>query len=171
MPSRQQLSNTDALIESLEQLIAKKRQLKQGACRSCSPEKGVCSFRKEWESMRLGELLPSKTAQKAKEFFGHGTPIVNYMDVFQHPAILGSMLAGRVFLTNQELSTFDVRMGDVSSHGRRRLLMRLGLRRSFSMTSVRPYSAASCYVLARRTISCATSLSDTASRLAMCASR
>lgn len=29
------LSYTDAFIESLEQLIAKKRQIKQGACRSC----------------------------------------------------------------------------------------------------------------------------------------
>ena len=56
----------------------------------------------------------SRTASiRTKEFFGHGTPIVNYMDVFQHPAIYSSMLTGRVSLTNQELSTFDVRMGDV----------------------------------------------------------
>jgi type I restriction enzyme S subunit len=109
------LSNTDALIESLEQLIAKKRQLKQGAMQELlAGKRRLPPFRKEWESMRLGELFTFKNGlNKAKEFFGHGTPIVNYMDVFQHPAILGSMLAGRVFLTNQELSTFDVRMGDV----------------------------------------------------------
>ena len=36
------LSNADALIESLDQLIAKKRDLKQGAMQDCSPVRGVC---------------------------------------------------------------------------------------------------------------------------------
>ena len=35
------------------------------------------------------------------------------MDVFQHPAIYSSMLTGRVSLSHQELSTFDIRIGDV----------------------------------------------------------
>ena len=71
-------------------------------------------FSKEWEPIQLGDLFTFKNGlNKAKEFFGHGTPIVNYMDVFQHPAIYSSMLIGRVSLTSQELATFDVRMGDV----------------------------------------------------------
>jgi len=52
------LSNTDALIESLEQLIAKKRQLKQGAMQELlAGKRRLPPFRKEWESMRLGELF------------------------------------------------------------------------------------------------------------------
>jgi type I restriction enzyme, S subunit len=109
------LSDADTLIESLEQLIVKKRRLKHGAMQELlTGKRRLHPFSEEWESIRLGDLFAFKNGlNKEKEFFGHGTPIVNYMDVFQHPAIYSSMLTGRVSLTNQELSTFDVRMGDV----------------------------------------------------------
>jgi type I restriction enzyme, S subunit len=109
------LSDVSGLIESIERLIAKKRKIKQGAMRELlTGERRLPGFSKEWESTQLGELFTFKNGlNKGKEFFGQGTPIVNYMDVFQHPAIYSSMLTGRVSLTNQELSTFDVRIGDV----------------------------------------------------------
>jgi type I restriction enzyme S subunit len=109
------LSNSDSFIESLEHLIAKKRQLKQGAMHELlTGNKRLPPFCKEWEFIPLGELFTFKNGlNKAKQFFGHGTPIVNYMDVFQQSAIHSPMLNGRVALTSQELATFEVRMGDV----------------------------------------------------------
>ena len=51
------LSDADALIESLEQLIAKKRQLKQGAMQELlTGKKRLPGFSEEWEVKRLGQL-------------------------------------------------------------------------------------------------------------------
>ena len=48
------LSDADALIESLEQLIAKKRQLKQGAMQELlTGKKRLPGFSGEWEVKRL----------------------------------------------------------------------------------------------------------------------
>ena len=52
------LSDADALIESLEQLIAKKRQIKQGAMQELlTGKKRLPGFSGDWEVKRLGELL------------------------------------------------------------------------------------------------------------------
>jgi len=50
---------------------------------------------------------------KAKEFFGFGTPIVNYLDVFGSSVIRSANLQGRVSLSRAELKNFDVQKGDV----------------------------------------------------------
>jgi type I restriction enzyme, S subunit len=51
------LSDADALIESLGQLIAKKRQIKQGAMQELlTGKKRLPGFSREWEEKRLGEL-------------------------------------------------------------------------------------------------------------------
>jgi type I restriction enzyme, S subunit len=51
------LSDADALIESLEQLVAKKRQLKQGAMQELlTGKRRLPGFRGEWEVRRLDEL-------------------------------------------------------------------------------------------------------------------
>jgi len=51
------LSDADALIESLEHLIAKKRQVKQGAMQELlTGKKRLPGFSGEWEVKRLGEL-------------------------------------------------------------------------------------------------------------------
>lgn len=45
---------------------------------------GVGIIPEDWEGCLLGNLFKFKNGlNKGKEFFGHGTPIVNYMDVFQ----------------------------------------------------------------------------------------
>ncbi len=50
------LSDADALIESLEQLIAKKRQIKQGAMQELlTGKKRLAGFDGEWQSKRLGD--------------------------------------------------------------------------------------------------------------------
>ena len=51
------LSDADALIESLDQLIAKKRQIKQGAMQELlTGKRRLPGFSGEWEVKRLGEL-------------------------------------------------------------------------------------------------------------------
>jgi type I restriction enzyme, S subunit len=51
------LSDADALIESLEQLIAKKRQIKQGAMQELlTGKKRLPGFRGKWETKRIDEL-------------------------------------------------------------------------------------------------------------------
>lgn len=51
------LSDADALIESLEQLVAKKRQIKHGAMQELlTGQKRLPGFTGEWEMKRLGDL-------------------------------------------------------------------------------------------------------------------
>jgi type I restriction enzyme, S subunit len=53
------LSDADALIESLEQLIAKKRQIKQGAMQELlSGKKRFPGFDSDWIARSLGEVAP-----------------------------------------------------------------------------------------------------------------
>lgn len=68
----------------------------------------------EWDAPVLGELFTFKNGlNKAKEFFGFGTPIVNYMDVFEYSELRVDSLQGRVSLSKQELKSYDVMKGDV----------------------------------------------------------
>ena len=69
---------------------------------------------KEWNAVLLGDLFVFKNGlNKAKRFFGSGTPIVNYMDVFERPGIRVGDLSGKVNLSPEEIKNFEVRLGDV----------------------------------------------------------
>jgi type I restriction enzyme S subunit len=109
------LGEVDQLIEQLEGLIYKKKNIKQAAMQELlTGKRRLPGFSGEWEGARLGELFKFRNGlNKAKEFFGKGTSIVNYMDVFNNSAIYVSTLRGRVLLTKQERQAFDVCMGDV----------------------------------------------------------
>ncbi len=64
------LSDADALIESLEQLLAKKRQIKQGAMQELlTGQKRLPGFAGEWEETTLGVI--------AERIVGGGTPSRN----------------------------------------------------------------------------------------------
>jgi type I restriction enzyme S subunit len=68
----------------------------------------------DWEAIPLGELFAFKNGlNKARRFFGFGTPIVNYMDVYDHPGLRIGDLHGRVSLSSHEIKNFEVRQGDV----------------------------------------------------------
>lgn len=68
----------------------------------------------EWEVIPLGEIFKFKNGlNKAKEFFGYGTPIVNYMDVFQRTHLSAEGITGRVDVNTREISAYGVRQGDV----------------------------------------------------------
>lgn len=68
----------------------------------------------DWEVKKLGELFEFKNGlNKEKHFFGYGTPILNYMDVFNYSGIQSNDIKGKVFLTNPEIKTYEVKKGDV----------------------------------------------------------
>ncbi len=69
---------------------------------------------RDWEAIQLGDLFLFKNGlNKSKEYFGSGTPIVNYMDVFRRPWIRFSELEGRVSLSHSEIQRYAVQKGDV----------------------------------------------------------
>ena len=68
----------------------------------------------DWDELPLGSLFNFKNGlNKAKEFFGHGTPIVNYMDVFNQSGLQSSVILGRVDVNRDELKAYEARRGDV----------------------------------------------------------
>lgn len=74
----------------------------------------VGDFPNDWEVISLAELFKFKNGlNKAKEFFGYGTPIVNYMDVFKRTHLSAHDIAGRVDVNTREISAYEVRQGDV----------------------------------------------------------
>lgn len=69
------LSDADALIASLEQLLAKKRHLKQGAMQQLlTGKQRLPGFSGEWEVKRLGDCLTSRPD------YGINAPAVPYSD-------------------------------------------------------------------------------------------
>jgi type I restriction enzyme S subunit len=67
-----------------------------------------------WEVVELGKLFSFKNGlNKAKQFFGYGTPIVNYMDVYTKRGLRKKDIAGRVSLSSQEIDNYRVMIGDV----------------------------------------------------------
>ena len=68
----------------------------------------------DWKIIQIGDHFNFKNGlNKAKKFFGQGTPIINYMDVYPYPAIEEENIHGKVTVTNEELRNFDIRKGDV----------------------------------------------------------
>ncbi len=68
----------------------------------------------DWEVIKVGDFLEFKNGlNKASEFFGYGTPIINYMDVYHHSGIKKEVVQGKVFLSTQEKKNFSARKGDV----------------------------------------------------------
>lgn len=109
------LSDVDALLGGLDRLIAKKRDIRHGALQLLlTGRTRLPGFHEDWDHVRLGRLFSFKNGlNKAKRFFGHGTPVVNYMDVFRSSSMYSTDLDGRVSLTQAELKNFDVQKGDV----------------------------------------------------------
>ncbi|MGV8940811.1 MAG: restriction endonuclease subunit S [Lysobacter sp.] len=79
------LSDADALIESLQHLIAKKRQIKQGAMQSLlTGQKRLPGFTAEWEEKRLGDLgvfLKGRGVTKDQATSG-ALPCVRYGEIY-----------------------------------------------------------------------------------------
>jgi type I restriction enzyme, S subunit len=68
----------------------------------------------DWDTPKLSDLFTFKNGlNKSKQYFGRGTPIVNYMDVYRRRGLRATDLSGRVSVDQSELKRFEVRKGDV----------------------------------------------------------
>ena len=66
------------------------------------------------EMKTIGDLFVFKNGlNKEKKYFGKGTPIVNYTDVYHNKCLNSSILNGRVTLSENEIERFRVHKGDV----------------------------------------------------------
>jgi type I restriction enzyme S subunit len=80
------LSDADALIESLDQLIAKKRQIKQGAMQELlTGKRRLPGFSGAWEVKRVaefGDVVTGGTPRiDVKEYWGEGYPWITPTDI------------------------------------------------------------------------------------------
>ena len=67
-----------------------------------------------WDLMPLGQLFDFKNGlNKGKEFFGFGTPIVNFTDVFNNPKMYKSTIKGLVSVTSNDIKSCSAHKGDV----------------------------------------------------------
>ncbi len=83
------LSDADALIESLEQLITKKRKIKQGAMQELlTGKKRLPGFSGEWEVKRVaefGEIITGGTPNtEVNVFWGEGYPWITPTDISRY---------------------------------------------------------------------------------------
>ncbi|MBU5435028.1 restriction endonuclease subunit S [Pseudoflavonifractor sp. MSJ-37] len=69
---------------------------------------------KPWDTATIGDFLDFKNGlNKGKEFFGYGTPIVNYTDVYKKRGLKKNDVCGKVSLTRGEIRRFETQKNDV----------------------------------------------------------
>ena len=69
---------------------------------------------KPWDTATIGAFLDFKNGlNKGKDFFGHGTPIINYTDVYKKRGLKKNDVCGKVSLTRDEIHRFDAQKNDV----------------------------------------------------------
>ncbi len=69
---------------------------------------------KAWDYALIGDIFEFKNGlNKGKEFFGYGTPIVNYTDVYKKRALTKTDINGKVSLEADEIKRFEARHNDV----------------------------------------------------------
>ncbi|MFF0809075.1 restriction endonuclease subunit S [Streptomyces albogriseolus] len=109
------LRSVDHLIASLCRLIAKKRDIKQGLMQEIlTGRTRLPGFSDPWKELLVSDLLDFKNGlNKASQFFGHGTPIINFMDVMRAPVITAERVKGLVSLSREEIVRFAARRGDM----------------------------------------------------------
>lgn len=68
----------------------------------------------EWDIKSIGELFEFKNGlNKEKEFFGKGTKIINYVDVFRNRYLNNDTINGLVEVSDKEKQLFNTKKGDV----------------------------------------------------------
>ncbi|HHE7101796.1 TPA: restriction endonuclease subunit S [Staphylococcus aureus] len=78
------------------------------------PELRFPGFEGEWEEKKVGELLEFKNGlNKGKEYFGSGSSIVNFKDVFNNRSLNTNNLTRKVNVNSKELKNYSVEKGDV----------------------------------------------------------
>ena len=109
------LSYFDEHIDNLTELIEKKKAIRDGALEDLvSGRTRLDGFNGEWVDIKVGDFLEFKNGlNKGKDFFGTGTPIVNYMDVYKNRGLVKKDIKGKVNLSLGEIKRFEVRKNDV----------------------------------------------------------
>src|SRR5439155_13392329 len=110
------LSDADTLIESLEHLLAKKSQLKQGAMQELlTCKKRLPGFSGEWEVKQLGDVGEIAGAGVDKKIMPDEVQVrlVNYMDVYLKDFIYASDLDHWVTAPPHQARRCAVQEGDV----------------------------------------------------------
>lgn len=112
---RQALRDADELITGLELLIAKKRDAKQGLMQELLAGRiRLSGYSGPWTEHAVSELLEFKNGlNKASQYFGQGTPIVNFMDVMRASVITAERVKGLVSLSRDEIARFSARRDDM----------------------------------------------------------
>lgn len=112
------LSDADALIESLEQLVAKKRQIKHGAMQELlTGQKRLPGFTGAWGTKRIGEVAEVKTgpfgsALHERDYVQDGTPIITV----EHLGILGVTHSNLPLVSETDrkrLSAYSLQLNDI----------------------------------------------------------
>lgn len=112
------LSDADALIESLEQLIAKKRQIKQGTMQALLIGKQrLPGFSESWAEVPIGEVADVKTgpfgsALHESDYVQSGTPIITV----EHLGEFGITRQNLPLVSNKDvkrLSAYALEAGDI----------------------------------------------------------
>ena len=102
------LSDTDTLIQALQNKINKKRDIKQGAMQQLlKPKEG-------WERKKLGEIGSFKNGiNKSSDQFGYGFPFVNLLDVFGCNELGDSKGLGLLNSNHGDRQMYNLVEGDV----------------------------------------------------------
>lgn len=114
-------SNIDHLITLHQRKCEETKKLKKFMLQKMFPKKGekvpeirFGGFTDDWEQRKVGDYYEFKNGlNKGKEFFGEGTPIVNFTDVFHNRGISPEMLSGKVRLELSEIKNYEVKKGDI----------------------------------------------------------
>lgn len=110
------LSDINALINGLDQLIAKKRNIKQATMQQLlTGQTRLQGFSGAWEVRRLGEIGEVTSAGVDKKI-RHGeiaVRLVNYLDVYRKDFIYSSDLNHTVTAPAQQAKRCEVKKGDV----------------------------------------------------------
>lgn len=78
------------------------------------PKLRFSKFKDPWGFSKIEDLFDFKNGlNKEKEFFGSGTPIINFMDVYKLTSIREKDISGLVKLTDSEINRFSAYKGDV----------------------------------------------------------
>ena len=114
-------SQLDTLITLHQRKLDKLHKVKRSLLERMFPRNGAnvpeirfSGFTDAWEQRTVGVFYEFKNGlNKGKAFFGHGTPIVNFTDVFHNRSLYCKDLCGRVSLSREEINNFNVHKGDL----------------------------------------------------------
>lgn len=110
------LSDTASLIESLDKLIAKKKNIKQGTIQQLlTGKRRLPGFKGEWEAKKLGEIgdISGAGVDKKSKPDEISVRLLNYMDVYKRDFIYSKELNHWVTAPSHQATRCAVKKGDI----------------------------------------------------------